>query len=87
MTTNIVNLSDRRKKVKKLPDNVNEIMEEFVDTYLQAAIADLPLNMLIAYAKNAMHAELRSMTFDEAVNKIEQEYPEIACFYKEKLLP
>lgn len=87
MTTNIVNLADRRKKIKQLPDNVNEIMEAFVDDYLQAAIAAMPLNVLLGYAKAAMHHEIRSMTFDDAVNKIEQEFPDIACFYKEKLLP
>lgn len=84
--TNIVNLSDKRKKPKKLPDNAKEIVEDFVVEYIEAAIQDMPLNKVMMYARLAMHDELRSMNFGDVIEKIEKEYPDIACFYKEKLL-
>ena len=84
--TNITNLSDHRKKPKKLPDNAKEIIDDFVIDYINAAMGDMPLNKLLTYARMGLHAEIRAMNFDEAVEKIEKEYPDIACFYKEKLL-
>ena len=85
--TNIVNLSDKRKQKKPLPDNYKEIVDEFVIDYMNAAIQDMPLNVLVTYARMGLHNEIRAMNFIQVVEKIEKEYPDIACFYKEQLLP
>jgi hypothetical protein len=86
---NVVNLADRRKKAEpepeRLPENAAEIMAAFVEEYLNRAVDDTPMATLIAYAKDAMEHELRSMPFDEALERIEKEYPDLTCQFKKDM--
>lgn len=82
---NIINLSDRRKaddEPQPLPENAMEIMEDFLETYMDMAIEDMPLGLLIVYAKTALEQELRSLPFLDALKQIEKEYPELACKFR-----
>ena len=85
---NIVNLSERRAKPApepRLPENAAEIMEDFIETYMSMACEDMPLGLLIAYAKTALHDELRATPFEEAIVKIEKEYPELVCQFRKDM--
>lgn len=85
---NVVNLADHRKaapEAEKLPENAAEIMAAFVEEYLNRAVEDMPMGLVIAYAKDAIEYEIRSMPYDEAMEKIEKEYPDLACQFKKDM--
>lgn len=87
---NVVNLNERRASKAepeqvRLPENAEKIMSQFVDDFLNEACEHYPMWLIIAYAKDAIEMEMRSIPFDKAFERVEKEFPELACKFKKDM--
>jgi hypothetical protein len=89
---NVINLNDRRSGGEPETEpgmtvgEREEAMGELIDGYAELALNDMPLNILLSYAREGFFRELAQLSFEEGFKRIEEEYPDFACKFKSKLL-
>lgn len=83
---NVVNLSDRRKKPINLPDNAAEIVDHFLTMYSHMAMDKMPMGEVLDRALATVEDDIKSMPFEEAIKKIESEFPELVCEFRKSLI-
>lgn len=82
---NVVDLNERRKPAPRIISGpeLAARLQMMVDEYVDAIYEASPMGLIEAYAKDTIEREIRSIPFENAIEIIEKEFPEIACKFRQ----